>query len=53
MTLVQLGKLLEAHGVQVEVHHAYLSSEEEFRTLAIKNLQEANNYVIGTDSLYL
>jgi hypothetical protein len=46
MTLDQLGKLLESYPVKAEVHHSADSSLEEFRTLAVKNLQEPRNFVL-------
>jgi hypothetical protein len=46
MTLDQLGKLLESYSVKAEVHHGADSSLEEFRTLAVKNLQEPGNFVL-------
>lgn len=46
MTLAQLGQLLESYPVRAEVRHAADSSLEEFRALAVKNLQEPENFVL-------
>ncbi len=46
MTLDQLGQLLETYPVKAKVYHAENSSLEEFRSLAVKNLQEPGNFVM-------
>ncbi|NER50674.1 MAG: glutathione gamma-glutamylcysteinyltransferase [Symploca sp. SIO1A3] len=46
MTLEELGKLLESYPVTAEVHHGGDVTVEEFRNLVVKNLQEANNFVL-------
>ncbi len=46
MTLDQLGKLLEAHAVNVTVYHSADTSLEEFRRLAVKNLAEPINFIL-------
>jgi hypothetical protein len=46
MTLDQLSQLLESYPVKAEVHHAADTMLAEFRTLVVKNLQEARNFVI-------
>jgi len=46
MTLEQLGGLLRAHTVSANVFHAENSSVEEFRQLAMKNLNEKDNFVL-------
>lgn len=46
MTLGQLGQLLESYPVTAEVHYTSDSSLEEFRTQAMKNLQEPGNFVL-------
>lgn len=46
MTLDQIGQLLESYAVRAEVRHAGESSLEEFRALAVKNLQEPRNFVV-------
>jgi hypothetical protein len=46
MTLQQLGGLLKTYPVQVSVHHASDLSLDQFRDLAIQNLQQPNNFVL-------
>lgn len=46
MTLEQLGQLLESHPVKVEVHYASNMTLDKFRFMAVKNLQESDNFVI-------
>lgn len=46
MTLGQLGQLLETYPIIAEVHYSSDSSLEEFRTQAVKNLQEPENFVL-------
>lgn len=46
MTLEQLGQLLETYPVKAQVYYADNVSLEEFRKLAIANLQEPNNFVL-------
>lgn len=46
MTLAQLGQLLETYPVKAKVYHAADSSLEEFRALAVKNLQDPGNFVL-------
>lgn len=46
MSLEQLGQLLETYPVKAEVHHASDLTSDQFRQLAVKNLQEANNFVL-------
>jgi hypothetical protein len=46
MTLDQLGKLLEAHAVNTTVYHSADTSIDEFRTLAVKNLDDSRNFIL-------
>ncbi|MBD1852103.1 phytochelatin synthase family protein [Leptolyngbya sp. FACHB-711] len=46
LTLEELGKLLESYSVQAKVHHAGDTSLEEFRRLAIENLNQPQNYIL-------
>ncbi len=46
LTLEELGKLLESYSVQATVHHAGDTSLEEFRRLAIENLNQPQNYIL-------
>jgi hypothetical protein len=46
MTLDQLGQLLETYPVKAKIYHTANSSLEEFRSLAVKNLQEPGNFVV-------
>lgn len=46
MTLDQLGQFLASHSVKAEVHYGSDTTLDEFRRLAIKNLQEPNNFVV-------
>jgi Phytochelatin synthase len=46
MTLEQLGQLLETYPVTARVYHGDKVSLEEFRQLAIANLQDPNNFVL-------
>ena len=46
MTLKQLGQLLESHPVKAEVHYASDMTLDKFRFMAVKNLQESDNFVL-------
>ena len=46
MILEQLGQLLESYSAKVKVYHGADISLEEFRKLAVENLQEPGNFVI-------
>ncbi|MBE9127992.1 MULTISPECIES: phytochelatin synthase family protein [unclassified Coleofasciculus] len=46
MTLEQLSQLLESYPVQTKVFHGGDVTLEEFRNLAVKNLQEPDNFVL-------
>ena len=46
MTLEQLGRLLESYPVKAEIHHAGDVTLDEFRTLAVKNLEQRGNFVL-------
>jgi hypothetical protein len=46
MTLDQLGQLLETYPVKAQVYHGDNVSLDEFRKLAIANLQEPNNFIL-------
>jgi Phytochelatin synthase len=46
LTLDELGKLLESYSVKATAYHAEDTSLEEFRKLAIANLNEPQNYII-------
>ncbi len=46
MTLDELGKVLEAHDLNVVVHHAGDSSLEEFRKLAVSELKGHDRFIL-------
>lgn len=46
LTLEELGKLLESYSVKTTVYHAGDTSLEDFRRLAIENLNEPQNYIL-------
>jgi len=46
MTLEQLGKLLRTYPLTAKVHHGGEVTLAEFRTLAVRNLQETDNFVL-------
>jgi Phytochelatin synthase len=46
MTLEQMGKLINSYGVQVKVYHASDTNIEEFRKLAVENLNQKENFVL-------
>ncbi|MCP2730312.1 phytochelatin synthase family protein [Limnofasciculus baicalensis] len=46
MTLEQLGQLLETYPVKAQVYHGDNVSLDEFRNLAIANLQDPNNFIL-------
>ena len=46
MTITQLGGLLGAHGLNVEVTHASDSSLDEFRATAIAQLEEDDHFIL-------
>jgi hypothetical protein len=46
MTLDQIGRLLEVHSVNAEVHHAADSSLDEFRRVSREYLDKKDHYVI-------
>lgn len=46
MTLPQLGQLLSTYPVKAKIYHTANSSLDEFRALAVKNLQEPGNFVL-------
>lgn len=46
MTLSQMGQLLESYPVKVKVYHSAESSLKEFRRLAVKNLQQPDNFLL-------
>ncbi|NET37526.1 MAG: glutathione gamma-glutamylcysteinyltransferase [Cyanothece sp. SIO1E1] len=46
MTLAELGGLLASYPLEVEVHHGGDVTLDEFRALAIDNLQQPNNFVL-------
>jgi hypothetical protein len=46
MNLAELGKYLETYPVQVNVYYGSDVSLEKFRNLIVKNLTEANNFVL-------
>ncbi|MGD2182169.1 phytochelatin synthase family protein [Lusitaniella coriacea] len=46
MTLAQLGQLLATHPVTVGIYHGSDVTLEEFRKLAVRNLQETDNFVL-------
>lgn len=46
MTLDQLGRILETHGVTAEVHHAGAGSLDAFRRLAVEHLGRKDRHVL-------
>jgi hypothetical protein len=46
LTLDELGQLLESYQVQATVHHAGDTSIDDFRRLAIENLNQSGNFII-------
>lgn len=46
MTLDDFGRLLEAHGARVEVHHAAAGGIDEWRDRARRNLDTPNDFVV-------
>ncbi|MCT7952538.1 phytochelatin synthase family protein [Ancylothrix sp. C2] len=46
MTLDQLSQLIETYAVKVQVYHAGNSSLEEFRKLAVQNLEQPGNFIL-------
>lgn len=46
MTLDELGGLLSSYSLAVQVYHAEHSRLEEFRAMAIANLEQPNNYIL-------
>jgi hypothetical protein len=46
MTLDQLGQLLTTYPVKAKVYHSTDTSLEEFRKLAVENLQAPNNFIL-------
>ncbi|HEY9811186.1 MAG TPA: phytochelatin synthase family protein [Halomicronema sp.] len=46
MTLEQLAQLIATYPVKAQVYHAGNSSLEEFRKLALQNLQEPGNFIL-------
>lgn len=46
MTLDQLARLLGTYGVKAEVHHADMSSIDDFRALAARALGSSGSYVV-------
>ncbi|MEM7135313.1 MAG: phytochelatin synthase family protein [Myxococcota bacterium] len=46
MSLADLAGLLEAHGAEVEVHHAGSSTVDEFRQVLEENLAREGDYVV-------
>lgn len=46
MSLEQLSQLLETYPVKAEIYHASDMTLDKFRQLAVKNLQQSNNFVL-------
>lgn len=46
LTLAELGQLLQSYSVKATVYHAGETSLEDFRRLAIANLNEPQNYIL-------
>jgi hypothetical protein len=46
LTLEQIGQLLETYGVRAKVYHSTDTNLDRFRTLARKNLQASDNFII-------
>jgi len=46
MTLEELGKLFKSYPVKLEVHYGSNMTLDQFRKIAVKNLQESDNFVV-------